>query len=96
MHFFVTLDGHLHGVRSVQVFIRKYGEAVGIKDVRSSPHNLQHTFAKLYIMNECDPYSLQDILGNTSQDIVKKYVNLWWPEMRSKHAKSSPMRRFHK
>jgi integrase/recombinase XerD len=47
-------------------------------------------------MNEGDPYSLQDILGHTSQDLVKKYVNLWRPEMRSKHAKSSPMRRLYK
>jgi integrase/recombinase XerD len=96
LHFFLTLDGHSFGIRSVQAAIRKYGEAAGIKDVRSSPHTLRHTFAKLYIMNEGDPYNLQDILGHTSQDMVKKYVNLWKPEMRSKHAKSSPMRRLYK
>lgn len=95
-HFFITLNGRSLGVRSIQAVIRKYGEAAGIKDVRSSPHTLRHTFAKLYIMNEGDPYSLQDILGHTSQDMVKKYVNLWRPEMRSKHSKSSPMKRLYK
>lgn len=95
-HFFVTLDGRPLGVRSFQAAFRKYGESAGITDVRVSPHTLRHTFAKMYILNEGDPYSLQDILGHTSQDMVKRYVNLWRPEMRAKHMKSSPMRHLYK
>lgn len=95
-YFFVTLDGRSMGVRAFQSSLRKYGEEAGITDVRVSPHTLRHTFAKMYILNEGDPYSLQDILGHTSQDMVKRYVNLWRPEMRSKHTKSSPMRHLYK
>lgn len=95
-YFFVTLDGRSLGVRSFQASLRKYGEDAGITDVRVSPHTLRHTFAKLYILNDGDPYSLQDILGHSSQDMVKRYVNLWRPEMRSKHSKSSPMRHLYK
>lgn len=95
-YFFVTLDGRPMGVRAFQSSLHKYGEEAGIKDVRVSPHTLRHTFAKMYILNEGDPYSLQDILGHTSQDMVKRYVNLWRPEMRSKHTKSSPMRHLYK
>ncbi|MFF3923999.1 tyrosine-type recombinase/integrase [Paenibacillus lactis] len=94
-HCFVTLDGRPLGVRSFQAALHKYGESAGITDIRVSPHTLRHTFAKMYILNEGDPYSLQDILGHTSQDMVKRYVNLWRPEMRSKHLKSSPMRRLY-
>ncbi|MGZ7444266.1 tyrosine-type recombinase/integrase [Paenibacillus sp. TH7-28] len=81
----MTLDSRSLGGRSVQTAIHKYGEAAGIKNVRVSPHRLRHMFANMYILNEGDPYSLQDILGHTSQDMVMKYVNLWRPEMRSKH-----------
>mgnify|MGYP000887176957 CR=1 FL=1 len=95
-HFFVTLDGRPLGVRSFQEALRQYGKDAGITNVRVSPHTLRHTFAKMYIMNDGDPYSLQDILGHTSQDMVKKYVNLWRPEMRAKHTKSSPMRHLYR
>ncbi|ALS28822.1 MULTISPECIES: tyrosine-type recombinase/integrase [Paenibacillaceae] len=95
-HFFVTLDGRPLGVRSFQEALRQYGKDAGITNVRVSPHTLRHTFAKMYIMHDGDPYSLQDILGHTSQDMVKKYVNLWRPEMREKHTKSSPMRHLYK
>lgn len=95
-HFFVTLDGRPLGVRSFQEALRQYGKDAGITNVRVSPHTLRHTFAKMYIMHDGDPYSLQDILGHTSQDMVKKYVNLWRPEMRDKHTKSSPMRHLYR
>lgn len=95
-HFFVTLDGRQMGVRTFQESLSQYGKDAGITNVRVSPHTLRHTFAKMYIMHEGDPYSLQDILGHTSQDMVKKYVNLWRPEMKTKHTKSSPMRHLYK
>ncbi len=94
-HFFVTLDGSPLGIRSFQVALSQYGKDADITGVRVSPHTLRHTFAKMYIINEGDTYSLQDILGHSSQDMVKRYVNLWRPEMKSKHTKSSPMRRLY-
>lgn len=95
-YFFVTLHGRQLGIRTFQDTLNQYGKDAGITNVRVSPHTLRHTFAKMYILQDGDPYSLQDILGHTSQDMVKKYVNLWRPEMKSKHAKSSPMRHLYK
>ncbi|EES71199.1 site-specific recombinase, phage integrase family [Paenibacillus sp. oral taxon 786 str. D14] len=95
-YFFVTLHGRQLGVRTFQDTLHQYGKDAGITNVRVSPHTLRHTFAKMYILQDGDPYSLQDILGHTSQDMVKKYVNLWRPEMKSKHEKSSPMRHLYK
>lgn len=95
-HLFVTLEGRPLSIRTFQENLRIYGKKAGIENVRVSPHTLPHTFAKMYIMNDGDPYSLQDILGHTSQDMVKKYVNLWRPEMKVKHTKSSPMQNLHR
>jgi len=89
---FVTLDGSYMHVRTFQENLKEYGRKAGIENVRVSPHTLRHTFAKLYILNGGDPYSLQDILGHSSQDMVKNYLNLWQPEKKLQHTKASPIR----
>ncbi|HUC91975.1 MAG TPA: tyrosine-type recombinase/integrase [Paenibacillus sp.] len=89
---FVTVDGVPLSGRTFQETLKAYGEKAGIEGVRVSPHTLRHTFAKMYILNGGDPYSLQEILGHTTQDMVKVYVNLWKPEKKLQHTKASPMR----
>jgi integrase/recombinase XerD len=89
---FVSLDGLKMTGRTFQETLKEYGKRAGIKGVRVSPHTLRHTFAKMYILNGGDPYSLQEILGHTTQDMVKIYVNLWKPEKKIQHQKASPIR----
>lgn len=89
---FVTVDGTPLSGRTFQETLKTYGRLAGIQGVRVSPHTLRHTFAKMYILNGGDPYSLQEILGHTTQDMVKVYVNLWKPEKKLQHTKASPMR----
>lgn len=43
---------------------------------RIHPHLLRHTFATTYLENGGNIYSLQQILGHTTLDMVKKYVHL--------------------
>lgn len=43
---------------------------------RLHPHLLRHTFATRYLENGGNIYALQQILGHTSLDMVKKYVHL--------------------
>lgn len=88
---FVTIDGKPMKIRTIQDILSEYGVKAGIKDVRVSPHTLRHTFAKFYILNGGDPFSLQEVLGHTTQDMVKRYVNLWKPEKKIQHSKASPL-----
>ena len=93
---FVTIDGRPMQTRTFQEILQGYGKKAGIEGVRISPHTLRHTFAKMHILNGGDPYSLQEILGHTTQDMVKRYVNLWKPEKKVQHTKASPMRNFYR
>lgn len=55
------------------------------------PHILRHTFATKYIMNGGDIISLQQILGHTSLEMVKKYSHLASSYLMRAHHKFAPL-----
>lgn len=89
-YLFVARDGRQLKVRTIQDEITYYGEKAGIVGVRVSPHTFRHTFAKMWIMNGGDAFSLQKILGHTAMDMVRKYVNLATNDVAEQHRKFSP------
>ena len=58
---------------TVESLFRKLKVRAGIPRLR--PHLLRHSFATRYLDNGGDVYSLQQILGHTSLDMVKRYVH---------------------
>ncbi|GAA0840704.1 hypothetical protein GCM10008915_36840 [Bifidobacterium pullorum subsp. gallinarum] len=90
---FVNIDNDPFQVRGIQQAIQLYGKEARIKGVRVSPHTFRHTFAKMYVMNGGDSFSLQKILGHTSLEIVRMYVNLFGTDVSAQHAKFSPLER---
>lgn len=77
--------------RHVQIMVRRYGRQAGITGVRVSPHTLRHTCATQYIRNGGDPFSLQMILGHSTLEMVRNYVNLASRDVYDQHRKFSPM-----
>jgi len=71
--------------------IRRIGEMANITGVRNSPHTLRHTFAKMYLMEGGDIFSLQKILGHSSLEMVKVYLNLTSSDVSQQHRRFSPM-----
>src|SRR5690625_1490325 len=55
----VNIDNTPIRKRTIQQHVSGYGRDANIKGVRCSPHTFRHTFAKLYVMNGGDPFSLQ-------------------------------------
>jgi len=88
-----TSEGLPLEVHSVQVQLARYGKRAAITGKRVSPHKLRHTFAKKYILNGSDPFSLQRILGHTTIDMVRNYVNMFSADLQIQHRKFSPMDR---
>jgi integrase/recombinase XerD len=88
---FVTLDGGKMSKRQFQNRVTFYGKQAGIKGVRCSCHTFRHTFAKLSVKNGAGIFELQQILGHTSMEMVRVYVNLFSDDVMDKHKVFSPL-----
>ncbi len=90
---FISRHGKEMTNRHIQIMIKRYGERAGIKGLRVSPHTLRHTCATQYIRNGGDPFSLQQILGHSTLEMVRNYVNLASRDVYDAHRRFSPMDR---
>lgn len=88
---FVTIDNTPITVRQIQNRISKYGRMANIKNVRCSPHTFRHTFAKMSVQNGADVFALQKVLGHTSLEMVRNYVNLFSSDVMEAHKRFSPL-----
>nr|WP_238458108.1 tyrosine-type recombinase/integrase [Alkalihalobacterium alkalinitrilicum] len=89
---FVTIDGTPLTKRQLQNRVTYYGNKAKIKDVRCSCHTFRHTFAKLSVKGGADIFTLQSILGHTSMEMVRTYVNLFSDDVMEKHKEFSPLK----
>ncbi|WCK53890.1 tyrosine-type recombinase/integrase [Aneurinibacillus sp. Ricciae_BoGa-3] len=71
--------------------LKKYGKKVKIQNKRISPHTFRHTFAKIYILNGGDPFTLQKILGHHDLSMVRKYIQMNENDLIEQHEKNSPL-----
>lgn len=90
---FVTRTGERLKPKQLQSALKRYAEKAGIQGVRVSPHTLRHTFARMWIVNGGDVFSLQRILGHTTMDMVRRYVDLAAGDVAAQHRRFSPMDR---
>ncbi len=88
---FLTRDGRAIAPGTIYQKVKDYGEKAGIKGIRCSPHTLRHTFAKSFLMNGGDLFTLQKILGHSSLDVVRLYVNLASDDVQVQHRRHSPV-----
>lgn len=73
--------------------IRDYGEQIGIKGKRVSPHTLRHTFAVSWLMGGGDAFSLQRLLGHSTAVMTSRYVNFTSGDLGKLHRSLSPLDR---
>ena len=73
-----------------QIISQACGEA-GIRGKRLGPHTCRHTFARNFLLNGGDLLTLQRILGHSSLEVVKLYVNLDTRDLLAQQWKYSPV-----
>ena len=90
-HLFLTLEGKPMSGNAVQLIFARLAQRSEVK--RLHVHLCRHTFATNYLVNGGDVFTLQQILGHTSLEMVRRYVNLASAQVRVQHRKFSPMDR---
>jgi len=87
--FFLNVEGDRISREAVRLIIKRIGRKSKLN--RLHPHLLRHTFAVRYLMNGGDVFSLQQILGHTTLEMVRRYVNLANSQIIVKHREYSPV-----
>ncbi|MDT8860489.1 tyrosine-type recombinase/integrase [Alkalihalobacillus sp. MEB130] len=90
-NIFLSNFGEKLDASGIRERIKDYGDESDIRDVRVSPHTFRHTFAKFYILNGGDPFTLQRILGHSSMNMVRKYIQMNGEDIKSQHHQYSPI-----
>ena len=87
---FLSSTGNQITVNAVEQMIRRAGVSADIPRVH--PHLLRHTFATNYLVKEVgDPLRLQQVLGHTSLEMVRRYVSIASVEQSLVDRRASPM-----
>ena len=92
---FITIENRQMKNRLIQERLEIISSKACVNEIRTSPHIWRHTFARMYIANGGDPFSLKRILGHGSWEMVHHYVNLFSSEVSSQHKKYSPLENLH-
>jgi integrase/recombinase XerC/integrase/recombinase XerD len=73
-YLFLTLDGKPLQPNAVKLLINRWGKRAGIP--RLHAHLCRHTFATNFLIYNCgDVFRLQQILGHTTLEMVRRYVH---------------------
>ena len=64
---------------------------LNIEGEKFCAHTWRHTFAKTFLLNGGDLFSLQRIMGHSSLNTTRKYVSLNDKEIKLQHAKYNPL-----
>lgn len=90
-YLFCTNQGKAVQTNNFEANIRKYAKRVGLKDIH--PHVLRNNFAKRFLMNGGDIYTLSKILGHSSVTVTEQaYLDLNQDDLAEMYKKHSPLK----
>ena len=88
---FCTNQGKALQVNNFEANVRKYAQRVGLKDIH--PHVFRNNFAKRFLMNGGDIYTLSRILGHSSVTVTEQaYLDLTQDDLAELYRKHSPLK----
>lgn len=91
-YLFISVYSEQLNSNSLRQSIAKYNNRRGV--MKTSVHLFRHTFAKKWIQNGGNIFTLQKILGHSDLDMVKEYVSLFGQDVRQDYDKYNPLSQF--
>lgn len=88
---FISYTGNKLSENAVTDIFRKVGKENRMNGVRVSPHTFRHSFAKYFLLNGGDVFTLQKILGHSDISVTRQYVNLNENDIRVQNEKYNPL-----
>ncbi|MFB4160584.1 tyrosine-type recombinase/integrase [Geomicrobium sp. JSM 1781026] len=85
---FPTTRGTQMKPSSYEKTLRDVGKTIGVE---VSPHQLRNNFAKYYLLNGGDLITLSRILGHSSVEVTKVYLDFDDSEIQKKYQRHSPL-----
>ncbi len=90
---FCSRDGAILSQNNVRRDFKAVCSRLKISGVKGGFHVLRHTFAVNYIRNGGDVFRLQRVLGHTTLDMTRRYVDLQTADLSAVHSKLSLLSR---
>jgi site-specific recombinase XerD len=92
---FLSFSGRSISEKSFWYILNHICKEAGIVGVRTSPHTLRHTFAKAWLANDGDIYSLSVVLGHNDIRATMGYLkDFQSTDARAHHAERSPVEKW--
>lgn len=88
-YLFPSYEGNCLNVRSFQGAVKRYNIARGV--TKTSVHLFRHTFAKNFILAGGGMVQLQALLGHSTMDMTRHYVNLYGLDLQRDYARLNPL-----
>lgn len=85
---FATATGRHLDNSGVRLMIQRAGERVGIAN--AGPHRFRHTFAINFLRNGGNILALQDLLGHSSLEMVRRYARQAEVDLQQAQRRASP------
>jgi len=89
-NFFLTRDGWPLTKNRVETIIKNLGRKAGLQGVRCSHHTFRHTFCIQFLRNGANLFSLQQMTGHSSLEVLRGYVALAESDLKIAHQRFSP------
>ena len=90
-YFFITRTGNQMKRDNVEQIFLKIKESYNITGNRFSAHTFRNTFAKTYLLNGGDVFTLQKILGHSKIATTQRYIVLKDEDIKAQNEKYNPL-----
>lgn len=87
---FLNRHGQTMTRSGISIRLMRLSKAAGFTREMTAPHAFRRGFAVEFLRNGGDVFTLQQILGHTSLEMTRKYVNFLDEDLKAAHLRFSP------